>query len=79
VTGLKITLHNRSNTAIQTAIVTILYYDENNRVLEKKKLSFNNIAPKGKQTLPAPDHKFADHVDFKLESANGKEDRYAKN
>jgi hypothetical protein len=79
VKNLKITLRNRSNTTIQTAAVTVNYYNENNDLLEKKLVYFNNVAPKGRATVAAPDHKFADHVDFKLTSASAKEDRYAKN
>jgi hypothetical protein len=78
VKNLKITLHNRSNVTIQAAAVTVNYYDENNGLLEKKLVYFNNVASKGKATVNAPDHKFADHVDFKLTSVSAKEDRYAR-
>lgn len=77
VKNLKITLKNRSNATIQAASVTVNYYDENNRLLEKKLVYFNNIAPKGKATAAVPDHKFADHIDLRLTSATAKEDRYA--
>jgi hypothetical protein len=78
VTGLKITLKNRSNSIIQTAAVNVFYYDDNNRLLEKKMIYFSNVPPKGKLTLPAPDHKFADHVEFKLGAVSAKDDRYVK-
>ncbi|MFL5811214.1 MAG: FxLYD domain-containing protein, partial [Flavisolibacter sp.] len=78
VTGLKITLRNRSNSTIQTAAVNVFYYDDNNRLLDKKMIYFSNVPPKGKLTLAAPDHKFADHVEFKVGAVSAKEDRYAK-
>ena len=78
VKNLKLTLRNRSNVTIQTAVVNVLYYNENNQLLDKKMVYFNNVAPKGKLTMNAPDHKFADHVDFKLGAVTAKEDRYAR-
>jgi hypothetical protein len=78
VKNLKITLRNRNNVTLQTASVMVNYYDENNRLLEKKLVYFNNVPPKAKATVAAPDHKFADHVDFKLTTVSAKEDRYAK-
>jgi hypothetical protein len=78
VKNLKVTLRNRSNTGIQTASVTVNYYDESNELLDRKTIYFNNVAPKSKATVTAPDHKFADHVDFKLVSVSAKEDRYAR-
>ncbi|MGZ3939186.1 MAG: FxLYD domain-containing protein [Flavisolibacter sp.] len=79
VKNLKITLRNRSNVTIQSASVTVSYYDENNQLLEKKLIYFSNVAPKGRATLAAPDSKFADHVEYKLTTIAGKEDRYASN
>ena len=78
VKNLKLTLRNRSNVTIQTAVVNVLYYNENNQLLDKKMVYFNNVAPKGKLTMNAPDHKFADHVDFKLGAVTAREDRYAR-
>lgn len=77
VRNLKITIRNRSNVTIQAASVQVNYYDENNRLLEKKLVYFSNVMPKGKATAAAPDNKFADHVDFKLVTVSVKEDRYA--
>jgi hypothetical protein len=78
VKNLKITLRNRSNVTIQTASVVVSYYNENDDLLEKKLVYFNNVSPKSKAIAIAPDSKFADHVDYKLASASAKEDRYAK-
>lgn len=77
VKNLKITLRNRSNVTLQTASVQVNYYDENNRLLEKKLVYFSNVVPKGKATVAAPDNKFADRVDYKLVTVSAKEDRYA--
>jgi hypothetical protein len=77
VRNLKVTLRNGSTVTIQTASVAVNYYDENNQLLEKKLIYFSNVAPKAKATVAAPDHKWADHVDFKLVTATAKEDRYA--
>ena len=79
VSALKVTLRNRSNVVIQTATVQVLYYDENDQVIDRKNIYFNNVPAKGKLTLGAPDHKFADHVDLILAAANAREDRYANN
>jgi len=78
ISGLKITLRNRSNVVIQTAAVNVLYYDANNKLLDRKIVYFSHVPAKGKVTQPAPDHKFADHVEFNLTAASSKEDRYAR-
>jgi hypothetical protein len=78
VKNLKITLKNRSNVTIQAASVSVSYYNENNELLEKKLIYFSNVAPGSKASAAAPDHKFADHVDFKLTTVTAKEDRYAR-
>lgn len=77
VKNLKIILQNRSSVTIQAASVTVNYYNENNELLEKKLVYFSNVPPKSKATVAAPDHKFADHVDFNLATVSAKEDRYA--
>jgi len=78
VSGLKVTLRNRSSAALQSAAVDVLYYDQNNKLLERKTLNFSGVPAKGRQTLSAPDHKWADHVDYKLQSVTAKDDRYAR-
>lgn len=78
VKNLKVTLRNRSNVTIQTASVTVNYYNENNELLEKKLIYFNNVGPKTKAVVTAPDNKWADHVDFKLAAVSAKDDRYAR-
>lgn len=77
VTGLKVTVRNRSGAVLQSASVEVLYYDQNNKLLDKKTLYFNGVQPKGRQTQAAPDHKWADHIDLKLGTVTAKDDRYA--
>ncbi len=78
VKNLKISLKNRSNVTFQAASVSVNYYNENNELLEKKLIYFSNVAPGSRASVAAPDHKFADHVDFKLTTITPKEDRYAR-
>jgi hypothetical protein len=69
VHGLKVSLHNSGNEIVKTAEVELRYYTEQNEVLEKKIVNFNNILPGKTVTLPAPDHRLADHADFRLVNA----------
>ena len=69
VHGLKVSLHNTGNETIKTAAVELRYYTEQNEVLEKKTVNFINISPGKTITLPAPDHRLADHADFRLVNA----------
>ena len=77
VTGLKVTLRNRNAVALQKAQVQVSYFDDHNQLLDKKTLYFNNVAAKGKMTLAAPDHKYADHIELQLGNVTAREDRYA--
>jgi hypothetical protein len=78
VQGLKLTLYNRSTMTLKNASVEVLYYSEQNNLLQKKLINFSNI-PSGKsQVIAAPDHRLADHVDYKILSATGEENAYAK-
>ncbi len=69
VHGLKVSLHNTGNETVKTAEVELRYYTEQNEVLDKKIVNFNNILPGKTVTLPAPDHRLADHADFRLVTA----------
>jgi hypothetical protein len=71
VQGLKLTLYNHSTVTLNKAVVEVLYYSEQNSLLDKKTLYFSNIAPRNSQTLPAPDHRMADHVEYRVVSATG--------
>jgi hypothetical protein len=79
VKGLKLTLNNRSNATIKSAPVIISYYNQSDDLLEKKTIVFSNVPPKGKVSLPAPDNKWADHVEYKLGTIAVKEDGYVSN
>ena len=78
VKNLKLTLFNRSNLTINSAKVEVLYYSEQNNLLDKKILSFSNVPPGKSQTLPAPDQRLADHIEYKILSANGVDNAYAR-
>lgn len=69
VHGLKITVSNTGKETVKTAEVEMRYYTEQNEVLEKKIVNFSNIAPGKTVTLPAPNHRLADHADFRLVTA----------
>jgi hypothetical protein len=77
VKGLKLTLYNSSSLTISSARVEVLYYSDNNDLLEKKILSYSNIPPKKSQTVAAPDQRLADHIEYKILSATGIENAYA--
>src|SRR6476469_6351751 len=78
VQGLKLTLYNKSPAQLKNATVEVSYYSEQNDLLQKKTLQFSNIAPQKSQTLPAPDHRLADHVEYNVISASGESSAYAK-
>jgi hypothetical protein len=78
VQGLKLTLYNRSTTILKSAAVEVLYYSEQNNLLDKKTVYFSNVASKKSQTIVAPDHRMADHVEYKIISATGVGNAYAK-
>lgn len=69
VRGLKITLHNRSNSTIKKATVAVNYYNEDNDLLDKKTVIFGNIPAGRQQTTAAPDHRLADHTTYTLLAA----------
>jgi hypothetical protein len=79
VIGLKLTLNNKSSIPLKAAEIEILYYNDQEKLLDKKKITFSNIAPKKSQTISAPDHRLADHAEFKIISAIGIQDAFAKN
>jgi hypothetical protein len=78
VVGQKLTLYNLSNQTIRSATVEVLYYNEQDKLLEKKQIQFTNIGPSRTKTVPIPDHRLADHASYKVISASGDEEAYAK-
>jgi hypothetical protein len=77
VQGLKLTLYNKSAAQLKNATVEVSYFSEQNDLLQKKTLSFSNIAPQKSQTVSAPDHRLADHVTYNVISATGESSAYA--
>jgi hypothetical protein len=77
VQGLKLTLYNKSAAQLKNATVEVSYFSEQNDLLQKKTLSFSNIAPQKSQTVSAPDHRLADHVQYNVISATGESSAYA--
>jgi hypothetical protein len=78
VVGQKLTLYNLSNQTIRSATVEVLYYNEQDKLLEKKQIQFTNIGPSRTKTLPIPDHRLADHASYKVITASGNEEAYAR-
>jgi hypothetical protein len=77
VKNVKLTLYNRSNLTLNIAKAEVLYYSDQNTLLEKKIISFVNIPANKSQTLSIPDNRLADHIDYKVASATGVENAYA--
>ncbi|HEU0111043.1 MAG TPA: hypothetical protein VFQ73_09215 [Flavisolibacter sp.] len=78
VQGMKLTLHNGSSSYLQSASVEILYYSEQEEVLQNKILHFSNIAANKTASVAIPDHRLADHVEYRIVSATGTSNAYAK-
>ena len=78
IQGVNISLKNQSNRAIKLAVVEIGYYDADNKLLDKKNIEFRNIPANSGQRLPAPAHRSADHIDYKLLSIELKENKLLK-
>ena len=67
----KLTLSNRSSAKLVKASIEVKYFSENNTLLEKKIVVFQEVSPRSSGTLPVPDHRTADHAVFKVLSATG--------
>ena len=79
VQGLKLTVINRSNNYLRSATVEVIYYNEQNEMLDKKILTSSHIDPKKSSVLIVPDNRLADHAAYKLLSATGSAEGYVKN
>ncbi|MEO6070872.1 MAG: hypothetical protein ABIN57_05335, partial [Chitinophagaceae bacterium] len=79
VQGLKLTVINRSNNYLRSATVEVIYYNEQNEMLDKKILTLSHIDPKKSSLLIVPDNRLADHAAYKLLSATGSAEGYVKN
>ena len=72
IKGAKATLVNRSNQTVSKATVEVLYYDDDDQLLQKKVVTFGKIDSKESQTLSIPDHATATKVDYNIVSVVGK-------
>jgi len=71
VKSAKATLYNRSNETVTKATVEVLYYDDDNQLLQKKVISFGKVSSKDSQTISIPDHPSATRVDYNMISVAG--------
>lgn len=78
IKGAKATLTNRSSDAIVKAVVEVLYYSEDNDLLDKKTISFSNIKSKQSQTVAVADHATATRLEYNVISATGANEPFAK-
>lgn len=72
IKGAKATLVNRSSEKISKAVVDVLYYDDDNNLLQKKTINFSNVGDKDSKTISIPDHSSATRVDYNIVSVEGK-------
>ncbi len=68
VQGLTLTMTNNSSQFVKEAIVYVVYFSAQNRVIEKVTLNFTNLAPGKSQSIAAPDHTYAHHPGSQLAS-----------
>jgi len=78
IKGAKATLTNRSSEIIVKAVVEVIYYNDDNDVLDKKTVSFANIKSKQAQTISIPDHQTATRLEYNVVSATGASEPFAK-
>lgn len=72
IKGAKATLVNRSSETVSKAVVEVLYYDDDNNLLQKKTITFGNVDSKDSKTVSIPDHSTATKVDYNVVSVTGK-------
>lgn len=71
IKGAKATLVNRSSEKIKSATVEVLYYNDDNELLQKKVVTFGKIDAKESGTITIPDHSTATKVDYQVLSVTG--------
>ena len=59
IKGAKATLTNRSSETIVRTVVEVIYYNDDNDVLEKKTITLGTVKSKKTQTVGVPDHQTA--------------------
>jgi hypothetical protein len=77
IKGATATLTNRSNEALVKAVVEVIYYNDDNVVLDKKTVSFNSVKSKQTQTVSIPDHQTATRLEYLVLSATGSVEPFA--
>ncbi|HEY0040295.1 MAG TPA: hypothetical protein VGB71_06505 [Flavisolibacter sp.] len=77
IKGAKATLTNRSSEAIAKAVVEVVYYNDDNDVLDKRNISFGNIKSKQTQTISIPDHQTATRLEYNVVSVTGANEPFA--
>lgn len=78
IKGAKATLTNRSSEAIVKAVVEVVYYNDDNDVLDKRTITFGNIKSKQTQTISVPDHQTATRLEYNVISATGAGEPFAR-
>jgi hypothetical protein len=71
IKGAKATMVNRSSQKILGATVEVLYYNDDNELLQKKTITFGKIDGKEIKTIAIPDHATATKVDYEVISVTG--------
>ncbi len=71
VQNAELTLYNRSNVQLNSAIVELSYLNEDNVLLEKKTIQFNNIGAKKSATASVLSHRTAQLLKYKIVTASG--------
>ncbi|WP_121353047.1 hypothetical protein [Flavisolibacter nicotianae] len=71
IKGAKAILVNRGSEKISKATVEVLYYNDDNELLQKKVINFSKIDGKESQTIAIPDHATATRVDYNVLSVTG--------
>ncbi|HEX2532675.1 MAG TPA: hypothetical protein VHK69_03005 [Chitinophagaceae bacterium] len=66
INGLQLTVYNNSDQFVNVVAVDVSYYRNSDKLLEKKTLYFNNIPPRSRSSLPAPDNRRATTVQYQV-------------
>ena len=78
IKGAKATLTNRSSEAIAKAVVEVVYYNDDNDILDKRTISFGSIKSRQTQTVSIPDHQTATRLEYNVVSVTGANEPFAK-
>ena len=71
IRGAKLTLTNKSSETIVKATIVVIYYNDNNELLDKKMVSFARLEAGKSLTIPILDHATATHLDYNIISVAG--------